>query len=295
MQIKDDVPESDALTINKSASALGIHEFSVLTRVQAGDIVASRLPSGEMAIPVSELERLSKLSVHSLAVPPDQPERILPDARLGISRESRGGLKAHGGEHREYRVPGDFSRFTESEMKGYRAAFSAIAEEFESLGELKKQLEKPATVVPTTEKEICTSKLGVWQVRSTLLNLGQSDILLCQRQNDFAAIERFNGNTPYAKANGVAEILLERNDPKELVAAFDANARHTLAFMASNQTATAQRIIWGQFQEHRPAQLMEAISERCRLAVSDEETISQTQSVTHSHSNKQGHNRGMSI
>ena len=296
MQIKDDVPESDALTISKSASVLGINEFSVLTRVQAGDIIASRLPSGEMAVPVSELERLSKLSIYSLAVPPDQPERILPDARLGISRESRGGLKGHGGEHREYRVPGgDFSHFTESEIKGYRAAFSAIAEEFESLGELKKQLEKPATVVPATEKEICTSKLGVWQVRSTLLNLGQSDILLCQRNNEFAAIERFRNNSPYAKANGVAEILLERNEPQELVAAFDANTRHTLAFMASNQTATAQRIIWGQYQGHRPAQLMEAISERCRLAVSDEETISQTQSMKHSHSNKQGHNRGMSI
>ncbi len=34
MQIINDVPESDALTISKSASALGIHEFSLLSRVQ---------------------------------------------------------------------------------------------------------------------------------------------------------------------------------------------------------------------------------------------------------------------
>ncbi len=94
------------------------------------------------------------------------------------------------------------------------------------------------------------------------------------------------------KANGIAEILLERNDPRELAAAFNENAKHTLEFMASNQVATAQRIIWGQFQEHRPARLVEAISERCRLAVTDEETISQTPSVEHSNSNKQGHNRG---
>jgi len=180
-------------------------------------------------------------------------------------------------------------------MKGYRAAFSVIAPEFESLGVLRKQLEKSATVVASPEKEICTSKLGVWQVRSTLLNLGPSNILLCQKQDDFAVIERFRDNVPYAKANGIAEILLERNDPRELTAAFHANARHTLEFMASNEVATAQRVIWGQFPDQRPGRLVAAISERCRLAVSDEETISQTPSVENSNSNKQGHNRGMSI
>ncbi len=294
MQIKDDVPESDALTINKSASALGIHEFSLLTRVQAGDITATRLGSGEMAIPISEVERLSKLSIYSLSVPPEKPETVLPDARLGIKRDAYSGLK-RGGEHHEYSVPGGDRRFTDSEMKGYRVAFSVIAPEFESLGELRKQLENPATIVPSTEKEICTSQIGVWQVRSTLLNLGQSDILLCQRQNEFAAIERFRDNAPYAKANGIAEILLERNDPRELTEAFTENAKHTLEFMASNQVATAQKVIWGQFQEHHPERLIEAISERCRLAISDEETISQAQSAEISNSIKRSHNRGMSI
>jgi hypothetical protein len=295
MQIKDDVAESDALTICKSASALGIHEFSLLARVQAGDIIAARLWSGEIAIPISELERLSKLSVYSLAIPPDKPETDLSDTRLGIKRDAYSGLRQKG-EFQEYRVPGgDFGRFTDSEMKGYRAAFSVIANEFESLGALRQQLEKPAAVIPSPEKEICTSKLGVWQVLSTLLNLGSSDILLCQKQSDFAVIERFRANVPYAKANGIAEILLERNDPLELATAFHANARQTLEFMASNEVATAQRVIWTQFHEHRPARLVEAISERCRLAIGGEETISQTPAEGQTHSNKQGHNRGMSI
>lgn len=295
MQIKNDVPESDALTIAKSAAALGVHEFSLFARIQAGDIIAARLPLGEIAIPVSELERLSKLSIYSLAIPPDNPEMVLPDARLGIKRDHYSGLKRTG-EHQEYSVPaGNFRHFTESEMKGYRAAFSAIAPEFESLGQLRKQLEKPEAVVPSPEKEICTSQLGVWQVRSTLLNLGQSDILICQKQSDSAVIERFGGDVLYAKANGIAEILLEGNEPRELTAAFHANAKHTLEFMASNQVATAQKIIWGQFQELRPGRLVEAISERCRLAVSDEETIAQTQTVERSHSKRQGHSRGMGV
>ena len=295
MQIKNDVTEADAQTIGKSAAALGIHEFSLLTRVQAGDIIAARLWSGEMAIPISELERLSKLSVYSLSIPPDKPETVLSDTILGIKREPYGGLR-RAGELQEYTVPGgDILRFSDSEMKGYRTAFSAIAEEFQSLGELRKQLERPETVAASPEKEICTSKLGVWQVRSTLLNLGQSNLLLCQQENNFAVIEHFRDNAPYAKANGIAEILLERNGANEVKAPLQANARHTLEFMASNEVATAQRIIWGQFHEHRPARLMAAISERCRLAVADEETMRQTPTVNDSNSINPDRNRGMGI
>ncbi len=105
MQIKDDVSESDALTISKSASALGVHEFSLFSRIQAGDINAARLWSGEMAIPISELERLSKLSIYSLAVPPDKPETVLSDARLGIKRETYGGLMGDG-EHQRIQCAG---------------------------------------------------------------------------------------------------------------------------------------------------------------------------------------------
>jgi hypothetical protein len=50
-------------------------------------------------------------------------------------------------------------------------------------------------------------------------------------------------------------------------------------------------VIWGQFPEQRPERLMAAISERCRQALADEETISQKQTVRHSNSRS----RGMSI
>ena len=36
MQIINDMPESEALTISKSAVALGVHEFSLLSRIQSG-------------------------------------------------------------------------------------------------------------------------------------------------------------------------------------------------------------------------------------------------------------------
>jgi len=124
-----------------------------------------------------------------------------------------------------------------------------------------------------SETEICTTALGVWQVRSMLLNLGRSDILLCQKQNEFAVVELFREGSLYGKANGQAEILLEGNDGRELAAAFNANARHTLEYMASNQVATAQKAIWEQFPDHRPAQVVAAMSERGRLAAVPEERV----------------------
>jgi hypothetical protein len=95
------VPESDALTISKGVAALGVHEFSLLSRIQAGDIIAARLWSGEMVIPISELERLSKLSIYSLAIPPDKPETDLSDDRLSIERDPYSGWRREGG-YQEY-------------------------------------------------------------------------------------------------------------------------------------------------------------------------------------------------
>ena len=70
-------------------------------------------------------------------------QRRFSDSRLGIKRDRYYcGWLIQDGEHQEYVVPGDFRHYTESEIKGYRAAFSAIANEFESLTGLKKQLDE---------------------------------------------------------------------------------------------------------------------------------------------------------
>lgn len=289
--INEPTSEAEALTIDKCASALGVHEFSLLARIQSGDITAARLRSGEMAIPVNEVERLSRLSVNSLAA---DTETVEPDENVFGIKEVRGSsLVRKGGETADFEIPNCVSRLTRSEMNGYRAAFGAIGNEFVSLKELKEQLDKPNHVRASTEKEICTSEIGVWQVRSTLLNLGQSDILLCQRKNEFAVIERFRDESLFAKANGNAQILLDGNDPMRLANEFKENAQLTLEFMASNMVAKAQKIVWQQHAGDREQRLIEAISERCRLAVSNEETISQTQEK--GHSNSLSRNRGMHI
>ena len=103
MEITNGALDQEAPTIKQCAFALGLHEFSLFSRIQAGDITATRLRSGIMAIPVSELERLSKLSIYSLVMPPDKPETVLPDSRLGIKREHYFCTwMIRDGEHQEY-------------------------------------------------------------------------------------------------------------------------------------------------------------------------------------------------
>ena len=274
MKVMKETPGQSALAIDKSAAALGLDEFSLLSRIQAGEIKVARATSGEMVIPESELERLAGGPVSAQSV---EGGAILPDECLGIERR-RGGLKQNGELVLPYKVSG--CRFSEREINGYRAASSAIAGQLESIKDFKRQLTRSDQVPESCDFEINTPEIGRWEVRSALLNLNHGEILLCQRGNAFAVIERFDEDSPYAQANGSAQILLQGNDAHELTAEFKANAGLTLEFMASNLTAKAQKIVWEQFPEHRFGRIVETISERCGQAVANEEMISQK--VTHS-------------
>jgi len=186
-------------------------------------------------------------------------------------------------------VPGYEGRFRPDEIESYRAEFESIAHELESATKLREQLKDASGLSDFSDKEIHTPQIGRWEVRVKLLDLGQSDIFLCQQPDscEFAVIERFRTEFSYTKSNGIAEILLQGEDPVQLNREFTANARQTLEFMASNLVAKAQKVAWEQFPDDRPGHVVAAISERCRQAVTNEETISQHQ--------RKGVSRGTSI
>src|SRR5947208_2144295 len=92
MQVMNERPDQTALTVDKSAATLGLDEFSLMSRIQAGEIKVARATSGEMVIPESELERLAGGPVSAQSV---EGGAILPDECLGIERR-RGGLKQNG-------------------------------------------------------------------------------------------------------------------------------------------------------------------------------------------------------
>jgi hypothetical protein len=90
MQVTQERPEDNALTMENAQQLSGLAEFSLFSRVQTGDIKAVRARSGEMLIPNSEVERL----VNGFAnKPSDHDGTILPDCILGI-RAKYGGLSA---------------------------------------------------------------------------------------------------------------------------------------------------------------------------------------------------------
>jgi hypothetical protein len=273
MQMKHQRMENGALPIDKSASVLGIDEFSLLSRIRAGDIVVVRARSGEMVVPESELERLIGMPVHSWSFAGDELSTGFPDSRLGIQSRERGRIR--NGERLTYKVPDYPGRFNESEINGYRAAFGAIAGEFESLLDLRRQLNVPDQAPACGDFELNTAETGRWEVRSALLNLTHGEVLLCQQGNEFAIIERFQEGSSYAQVNASTDILMRGDDPHQLIADFKGNAQHTLEFMASNLAAKAQKVIWEQFPNNRPSEVMAAISERCHQAVASEQSISE--------------------
>lgn len=262
-----------ALTTDKSAILLGIHEFSVISRIQMDEIKAERFDWGEIAIPISELERLLGIPANEFVAPQLQ-EANLSDSRLGVEKY-QDGLKRNG-ESIEYSVPNHSGHFGAREIESYRAAFSTIADQLDSIISLKEHLDKVNDWHP--EPGVV---YGRWQICSERLNLGQSEILLCRLENEFAVIERFHDGSAYAQKNGGQEILLRGESTQQLCADFKANACHTLKYMASNLTAKAQKVVWDQFSYCHPAEVMAAISDRCLQAVSGE-TIPQNQPTTQS-------------
>lgn len=195
----------------------------------------------------------------------------------------------------KYTVPGFIGRLTPAEFDAYNEAFDAIKDEFAALEHIKNDL-KELTANPgifqipdshfagqsivTRDEERSDLKFH-WNVCSRLLKLNHSDILLCERMTgdgkEFAVIERYQNDSPYARANGNAAVLLAGNDPALVVQDYAANARHTLRFMASNMVGMAQTVVWERFASQNPSRVIRAISDRCAQAAGEAQNEIQMQ------------------
>ncbi|MGH7990169.1 MAG: hypothetical protein ACREDS_08295 [Limisphaerales bacterium] len=190
------------------------------------------------------------------------------------------------GEVAKHAVPDFIGRLTSAEYDSYQEAFGAIQDEFTALEQIKNEI-KELTASPdvhaipdsqfldqsvTTQHSESGDLTLRWDIRSRLLKMSQSDVLLCERmtaqgKKQFAVIERYKDESTFAHASGKSHVLLVSDDPLQAVHDYTARAEHTLRFMASNMVARAQTIVWERFANQSPARVIRAISERCAKAV----------------------------
>jgi hypothetical protein len=206
-------------------------------------------------------------------------------------------LKRDGNPIERHDAPGTSQRLTDTELAAYNAAFATIERDYRQIEGIKGQLERldrlPLEKPDSKSFEIVTANGKNWNAHTVLVNLPKSEVLLCHepKADQWAIVQRHNTAGRYAQAHGEASVLLTGNSAREVVDEYSSQANHTLRFMARNLTAKAQGIVWEKYPDNNPSQVMHAISERCALAVDNQQTLEQRQD--NERSIKQS--RGMSI
>ena len=178
-------------------------------------------------------------------------------------------------------VPDSTVGLTHRQLRAYTAAFAAISPEFDEMQQMGQQVSNlPRSILEPAAKSSDTAPTitveGIdWQTQTQLLKLPKSTVYLCRHptENEFAIIQQFPAESAYAKVNGQSEILLRNDDSRQLVSEYVGRAQHTMRFMASNLVARAQRVAFEQFPEYNPGNVVQAISERCLLAVGESLTV----------------------
>jgi hypothetical protein len=189
------------------------------------------------------------------------------------------------GKYVQNEVPGFASRLTDGEFASYNAAFDTIERDFRQIESVREHLDKLAKIrweqpAPKNFASITTSDGTRWDAFGLLLTLPKTEILLCRKADgdELAIVQKLTGSGSYARQHVSSSILLTGNrSERDLVANYIAEAEHTLRFMARNLVAKAQKVVWEQYPDHNPSQVMRAISQRCALATENAEAIKQTQ------------------
>jgi len=197
-------------------------------------------------------------------------------------------------------VPGVGFRLTDRELGSFNAALETIQGDFSEVKPIREGLDRLEQVQwerpPRREAfATVTTPEGDWKAYAQLLAPRKSEVLLCQQAqgDEWAVIQRFQSNSPYAKAHGETEILMKGKDRCELMDEYKAQVQHTLRFMARNMAAKAQHAVWEQSPGENPAKVVRALSERCATAVENPESLKQTLERQKQQSVRQSH--GMSI
>lgn len=184
------------------------------------------------------------------------------------------------GESCEHEVPGYPGRLTTTEFQAYREAFAAVEDQVReykeatsALADVEKQLPEIAAPLlgnllePAKPLEAEGLRDSGWQVRRTLHKSTRSELLLCSRDDEkgreFAVIERFDPNSPYAKANGSCEIHMVSNDPRLLLQDYVEQEKQLFQLFRNDLVAQVEEVLSRKFPDQNLSRVTKAISARC--------------------------------
>lgn len=184
------------------------------------------------------------------------------------------------GEPCQHEVPSFPGRLTASEFQAYREAFAVVEDQIRAfteaasaLADVEKQLPQISAPLvskvlePAQSLESEELKDAGWQIRRTLHNSARSELLLCSREaernREFAVIERFTPNSPYAKANGSCEIHSSSNDPRLLLQDYIEQEKQLFQLFRNDIVAQVEEVLSQRYPEQNLSRVVKAIAARC--------------------------------
>ena len=187
------------------------------------------------------------------------------------------------GDELLHQVADSEQRLNDKQFAAYNAAFQTIEGDLSSVKQVREELNRLEQInlnkpVPKAFDTLTTSE-GEWKAHAQLLKNFRSEIFLCRQADgdQWAVIQRFQHNSPYAQAHGETDILLKGNDVRELMTEYMGQMRHTLQFMARNAEVKAQKVVWEQVSDDHPGKVIRAIFERCNAAAESTQAVKQSQ------------------
>jgi len=193
------------------------------------------------------------------------------------------------GQPCQHSVPDYSGRLTDREFEAYKSLFGSVEGDFkelsnigQGLAELEKSLPRLLeTISSATSRTVEGQDGSEWKIIAPLPNTQHGEMLWCKRQlgekEEFAIVERFDPNSPLAKAQGEFDVQMTDNDPLRLLRDFITARRDASQLFANDIIATVQE----QAAEKYPGQdlnrVLEAISHRCTKSVAPEQTVTPAQ------------------
>lgn len=185
-------------------------------------------------------------------------------------------------------VPNYAGRLTDDEFLAYNAVFTSVEEDFKQLSAVTDSLTdverafprllEASEGAPNSFSEVVADQTGKqWAVISPVLKLRRTELLFCKRfidgEPEFAVIQRFDPESPLAKAHGVWQLQAASNDPRLLLQDFIEGEMQTSQLYAQDVVAVAREAAEQKYPDRDLSRVINAIARRFAKKVSIEEQV----------------------